>query len=56
MFEFINMGGHGSYIWSGYGVSVVLIAILALKRLEERRALRKKFVNELSNRIKDEEG
>ncbi len=46
--EFIDMGGRGAYVWSAYGVAlVVLVANLLAPALQRRRLLR-----ELARRLK----
>ena len=36
---FIAMGGHGPYVWAAYGLSLTLMAWLALAPLRRQRAL-----------------
>ena len=39
--EFVAMGGHGPYIWTAYGVTLVLILyMLAAPVLRQRRFVR----------------
>ena len=62
--EFLNMGGYGSYIWSAYAISaVILIAltILSLRKLKKiEQALipleesRRNFRRDLRNQPKQE--
>ncbi len=40
MGEFFNMGGHGVYVWSAYGIAlIVLVGNALLPRRDERAAL-----------------
>lgn len=45
MFQFENfdallaMGGHGPYVWGAYGISLAIMAWLALAPLRRQRAL-----------------
>ena len=42
MTEFIEMGGHGAYVWSAYGITLaVLIINVWLVRAKRRSALRR---------------
>ncbi|MBQ0721177.1 MAG: heme exporter protein CcmD [Gammaproteobacteria bacterium] len=36
---FIAMGGHGPYVWGAYGISLAVMAWLALAPLRRQRAL-----------------
>jgi len=36
---FIAMGGHGPYVWAAYGLSLAIMAWLALAPLRRQRAL-----------------
>ena len=40
MGEFLNMGGYGNYVWSAYGIAlVVLVSNVVVPRRSERTAL-----------------
>ncbi len=40
--DFLAMGGHGAYVWSGYGLCVALLALnVMLPLLARRRYLNK---------------
>jgi heme exporter protein D len=40
--EFIEMGGHGAYVWSAYGITLAVLIINAwLVRAKLRSALRR---------------
>jgi heme exporter protein D len=40
--EFMEMGGHGAYVWSAYGITLaVLIINVWLVRVKTRSALRR---------------
>jgi heme exporter protein D len=40
--EFLEMGGHGAYVWSAYGITLaVLIINVWLVRAKRRSALRR---------------
>ena len=49
MTEFLDMGGHGLYVWSAYGICLVILALnvirpISLKRqffIEHKRQLRR---------------
>lgn len=44
--DFLSMGGHGAYVWSAYGLCLVLLALNAmLPRLARRR-----YLNDLARR------
>ncbi len=46
--EFLAMGGHGPYIWTAYGVTLVLILyILAAPVLRQRRFVREERQRQL---------
>ncbi len=36
---FIAMGGHGPYVWAAYGLSLAIMAWLAIAPLRRQRAL-----------------
>ncbi len=36
---FISMGGHGPYVWAAYGLSLAIMAWLAIAPLRRQRAL-----------------
>ncbi|MAI50163.1 MAG: heme exporter protein CcmD [Rhodospirillaceae bacterium] len=38
MSEFLNMGGHGGFIWSSWGIAFVVLAILIGVSLKSMRA------------------
>lgn len=42
--DFVAMGGHGAYVWSGYGLCVVLLALNAMLPLMARR----RYLNNLA--------
>jgi heme exporter protein D len=40
MVEFLNMGGYASYVWSAYGIAlIVLVSNVVLPRRSERAVL-----------------
>lgn len=51
--DFINMGGHGLYVWSSYALTLALMAAsillpwLNLRRT--RKQLRRQFAREVAN-------
>ncbi len=46
--EFLAMGGHGPYIWTAYGVTLLLILyILAAPVLRQRRFVREERQRQL---------
>lgn len=52
MAEVIQMGTHGVYVWSTYGISVVALGGLCLvtlrTRAQRKQQLKKRFQRELS--------
>ncbi|MFP3555442.1 heme exporter protein CcmD [Paraburkholderia sp. SIMBA_049] len=42
--DFVAMGGHGAYVWSGYGLCLALLALNALLPLLARR----RYLNNLA--------
>ncbi len=42
MVEFLSMGGHGGYIWAGYGVSALILTALIINRYGELREHKKR--------------
>ena len=41
MSEFLQMGGHGLYVWLAYGISLAVLVTLALRPAAAKRRLRK---------------
>ncbi len=39
--EFLAMGGHGPYVWSAYGVALVVLVWLVVQPLHRRAAILK---------------
>ena len=43
--ELFDMGGHGYYVWSAYGISIIVLFLIAfiplasLKRLKKQRRI-----------------
>jgi heme exporter protein D len=44
--DFLAMGGHGAYVWTSYGVCVVLMALNVVLPLLARR----RYLNDLARR------
>ena len=44
--DFINMGGYGFDVWLSYGISLVAMFILALQRVNGRKAVLKEVLRE----------
>jgi heme exporter protein D len=42
--EFVAMGGHGAYVWSGYGLCLALLALNVMLPLLARRRYLNKLV------------
>jgi heme exporter protein D len=42
--DFVAMGGHGAYVWSGYGLCLVLLALNVMLPLLARR----RYLNNLA--------
>jgi len=49
--KFIDMGGYASYVWSSYGIAVVVFALSIILPLMEKRQLEKR----IKNIIRDEQ-
>ena len=45
--EFLNMGGHGLYVWLAYGISAVLLAINVVLPILHKRQLVKEQARKL---------
>lgn len=43
MADFFSMGGYGSYVWSAWGLTVVVMAINLILPLRKHRQLRKQM-------------
>ena len=37
--EFLTMGGHGTYVWSAYGMALLVLVGLVAQPLRRRRAV-----------------
>lgn len=52
--EFINMGGHGLYVWLSYGLGILVIGLSVLVPLKQgqvlRRVMRRRFQREEVNK------
>ncbi len=55
---FLQMGGHGVYVWMGYGVSLGILAWLALSPLSRRRTLLRQLARDIKRQeaINKQEG
>lgn len=45
--EFLNMGGHGLYVWMAYGLSAVLLVINVVLPIQHKRQLIKEQARKL---------
>ncbi|OOV88550.1 heme exporter protein CcmD [Oceanospirillum linum] len=45
--EFLNMGGHGLYVWMAYGLSAVLLIINVVQPVMHKRQLIKEQMRKL---------
>lgn len=45
--EFLNMGGHGIYVWMAYGLSAVLLMVNVVLPILHKRQLVKEQVRKL---------
>ena len=43
MSEFLYMGGHGGYIWSAFGITVVVLILSLVLPLIENKKIRKRI-------------
>lgn len=52
--DFINMGGHGLYVWLCYGLGLLVITLSVLVPLKQgqilRRVMRRRFQREEMNK------
>jgi len=39
--DFINMGGHGFYVWTSYGITLLLLVTLTVFSVTKRKSLLK---------------
>lgn len=53
--EFINMGGQGLYVWSSYGISVLVLAANVLFPLLRKRSLSKEIQQSMKREAKQRE-
>lgn len=44
--EFIGMGGHGTYVWSAYLISLLVMTWLVVSPLRRRQALMQEVVRQ----------
>lgn len=44
--DFINMGGHGFYVWLSYGLSLLAIVVLIVQSLADKSAVLKSIKRE----------
>ena len=47
MTEFLAMGGHGPYVWSAYGVSLLALAFVGIWPLAAMRSTVRRLPSEL---------
>lgn len=45
--EFLQMAGHGPYVWACYGITALALAYLAISPLLKRRALFSELARQL---------
>lgn len=48
MTDFFSMGGYGSYVWSAWGLTVVVMTINLILPLRKHRQLRKQMQNDVT--------
>ena len=48
MADFFSMGGYGSYVWSAWGLTVVVMTINLILPLRKHRQLRKQMQNDVT--------
>lgn len=53
--EFINMGGQGLYVWSSYGISLLVLAVNVLVPLLRKRSLNKEIQQSMKREAKQRE-
>lgn len=49
MHEFLNMGGYAAYVWSSYGVAVVVLGVNAIWPYLRLRAVKRQIRMEVSD-------
>lgn len=53
--EFINMGGQGLYVWSSYGISLLVLAVNVLVPLLRKRSISKEIQQTMKREAKQRE-
>ena len=53
--ELIQMGGQGIFVWSSYGITLLVIAINVLSPLLRQRALRKEIKHSINREVRQHE-
>ncbi|HEX4975787.1 MAG TPA: heme exporter protein CcmD [Pseudomonadales bacterium] len=53
--EFINMGGQGLYVWSSYGISLLVLTVNVLVPLLRKRSLSKEIQQTMKREAKQRE-
>lgn len=48
--DFLAMGRHGAFVWSAYGISLIIIAANIIAPIQRKRAL----INDIKRKIKRE--
>ena len=49
--EFFSMGGHGLYVWSAYGISLLVVVILGIRPVLIRRRINARYQNEVLSQM-----
>ncbi|MGS2724511.1 heme exporter protein CcmD [Porticoccus sp. GXU_MW_L64] len=45
--DFLAMGRHGVYVWSAYGIALVILLATVIAPLQRRKALRKAILRQM---------
>lgn len=53
--EFINMGGQGLYVWSSYGISLLVLLINVLVPVLRKRSLSKEIQQSMKREARQRE-
>lgn len=48
--EFINMGGYGAYVWSAYGIALIVMVLAIVIPMRNHKLLRKRLITQLKRK------
>ena len=49
--EFVQMGNHGIYVWSAYGVTLIVLAVNVVAPVLRRRELMREIKRDLAREV-----